>query len=83
MSSYFLSQPPHLSPEQRTAWNRRQYVAECAITFLANKAQPLDSAIIAHLQDFVAGSATLGQAIGRIVDHFAQQPQDFGTLQHH
>ncbi|WP_426058229.1 hypothetical protein [Hymenobacter sp. B1770] len=82
MSSSFLPQPLNLSPEQHGAWNRRKYVAECAVTFLANKAQPLDDAIIAHLQNYVAGDATLGQAIGRMVDHFALQPQEFGVLQH-
>ncbi|MBF9235794.1 hypothetical protein I2I05_00150 [Hymenobacter sp. BT683] len=80
-SNYFLPQPSNLEPEQHAAWARRQYVADCAVTFLATKTNPLDSAVLAHLQDYVAGAATLGQAIGRIVDHVAQESQPFGSLQ--
>ncbi len=77
----FLSEPSGLDPEQHAAWTRRQYVAECAVTFLSTKTNPLDRAVLDHLQDYVAGDATLGQAIGRIVDHVARASQELGGLQ--
>ncbi|WP_035565152.1 hypothetical protein [Hymenobacter sp. IS2118] len=80
-SPYFSPQPSGLGPEQRAAWARREYVADCAVAFLATKTNPLDRAVFHHLQDYVAGDATLGQAIGRIVDHVAREPQAFGGLQ--
>ncbi len=80
--SYFLPPPAELDPEQQAAWARRHYVADCAVKFLASKSKPLDSYIAAHLQDYIAGQTTLGQAIGRIVDHFARQSADFGSFQH-
>ncbi|MCC3154038.1 hypothetical protein Q3A66_14020 [Hymenobacter sp. BT770] len=71
--SSFLTPPAGLSPEQQQQWTRRQYVAECAIDFLAAKDQPLNDSVLAHLQDYVSGEASLGQAIGRLVDYFARE----------
>jgi hypothetical protein len=79
-SAFFMPPPAGLDPEQQANRTRRQYVADCALEFLAAKAKPLDSALIAHLQDYVNGDSTLGQAIGRIVDHLAQEPHGLESV---
>jgi|GEM_PF-6924064 hypothetical protein len=74
--------PPNLSPEHRLHWTRRQHVADCAVEFLTAHNKPLDGAIFAHLQHYVNGEISLGQAIGRIVDYLAHEPSELSLLNH-
>ncbi|MBD2770270.1 hypothetical protein IC235_20480 [Hymenobacter sp. BT664] len=73
-SSYFTSLPPGLNSEQCLLWARREHVANCAVEFLITHNRPLEGPILTHLQHYVNGEISLGQAIGRIVDHLAQSP---------
>jgi hypothetical protein len=79
-ASCFTSLPSGLSPEQRLHWTRRQHVADCAVEFLAAHNKPLDSPIFAHLQHYVSGEISLGQAIGRILDYLARKRPELSLL---
>ncbi|HEX8328722.1 MAG TPA: hypothetical protein VF629_14365 [Hymenobacter sp.] len=71
MSAYFAPIPPHLALDQRLQCARRQLVAENILdTMIANGTTP-DESVLSYLQGYIDGDSTLGQAVGRIVDHFA------------
>ena len=72
--SVFPPPPAGLGPEQRLRWAQRLLAVEDALAALAADGTAPDAAVLAHLRDYVSERITLGQALGRIVDHRAQQP---------
>ena len=73
-SLYSLTLPDTRREEERLLSARRLLVAENILeTLAANDTSP-DAGAITFLQQYVNGVATLGQAIGRLVDHLAQEP---------
>ncbi len=72
-SARFHSPPAGLGPEQLQKWAHRLLTVEEALAGLTAEGTVPDDAILAHLQDYVNNDITLGQALGRIVDHRAQQ----------
>lgn len=64
----FLPPPDGLGPEQRQRWALRLRTAEDALAGLTAGG----TAAAGHLHDYVNGRITLGQALGRVVDHRAR-----------
>jgi F0F1-type ATP synthase assembly protein I len=71
-SSIFTPPPVGSDSAQHLEWTRRQDVAECILAALAAEGHRCDSPIIACLQPYVSGHLTLGQALGRVIDHLAR-----------
>jgi len=71
----YSSFPPHptgLTPAQERAWNQRCQTAGRIIAQQAAITGGPDTEVIVHLQPYVRGEITLGQAIGRLLDHHAR-----------
>jgi hypothetical protein len=73
-SLYSLTLPDSRREEERLLSARRLLVAENIIDTLATNGTGPDASAISFLQQYVNGAVTLGQAIGRLVDHLAQSP---------
>ena len=83
MPSYFTPIPTHLDPDQRLHCARRQLVAENIIDTMAANGTGPDDASIGYLQRYIDGESSLGQAVGRIIDHLAQTPASAPPMAHH
>lgn len=64
--------PAGLGPEQRLRWARRLLAVEDALAALTAAGTTPAAVVLAYLHDYVNGDITLGQALGRIVDHRAR-----------
>ena len=64
--SCFQSVPTGLSAQQRQEWDYRRQNAERILAKQAQADPHLET--VAHLQHYVNGDITLGQAIGRVLD---------------
>ncbi len=72
-TSYPLLPPPDgHGPGQGPQRARRLAVVEDALAALTAASTTPDAVVPAHLHDYVNGAITLGQALGRIVDHRAR-----------
>ena len=70
--SSFPPLPAGLTPAQERAWTQRCWTAGRIIAQQAATAGGPDAEVIIHLQPYVRGEITLGQAIGRLLDHQAR-----------
>ncbi len=68
----FPPPPDGLGPEQRQRWALRLRTVEDALAGLTADGTAPDDAVVGYLHDYVNGRITLGQALGRIVDHRAR-----------
>jgi len=65
----FYPLPDGLSPSQQRAWQQRCQTAGRILAQQAATTGGPDVEVLAHLQPYVQGEITLGQAIGRLLDH--------------
>jgi hypothetical protein len=70
--SSFLPLPDGLTPGQERAWNQRCQTAGRIIAQQAATTGGPDAEVIIHLQPYVRGEISLGQAIGRLLDYQAR-----------
>ena len=71
--SYFSQLPDGLTPTQERAWHQRCQTASRIMAQQAATAGGPDAEVLAYLQLYVHGEITLGQAIGRLLDHQAHR----------
>lgn len=64
--------PAGLPTAQQQAWEQRHQTAARILARQTDPAPAADSAVLAHLQHYVRGEITLGQAVGRVLDHQAR-----------
>ena len=69
-----LALPANLCEDEQALGASRLLVAENIFDTLAANGSSPDAGALAFLQQYINGVATLGQAIGRLVDHLAQDP---------
>ena len=75
MDTVYASFPPHpagLTPTQQRAWDQRCQTAVRILDQQAATTIGSDAEMVAHLHCYVRGEITLGQAIGRLLDHQAR-----------
>ena len=72
LSSYFQANLITLSPTQQSAWESRRQMAEDLLDRHTDLAHTPDAETVAHLQCYIDGDITLGQAMGRILDRWAR-----------
>lgn len=65
-------QPTGLSPIQQRAWGQRCQTAVRILDQQAATTTGPDTEMLVYLQCYVRGEITLGQAIGRLLDHQAR-----------
>ena len=71
--SSFQSRPLGLTSTQRREWDQRCQTAERILDQHAVISPRADAEVMAHLQPYVRGEITLGQAIGRLLDYQARR----------
>ncbi|GAB3332331.1 hypothetical protein ACFQT0_04790 [Hymenobacter humi] len=83
MSSYFTPISTRLDPDQRLHCARRQLVAENILDTMAANGTGPDDTSIGYLQRYIDDESSLGQAVGRIIDHLAHTSASAQPLAHH
>ncbi|MGI4737065.1 MAG: hypothetical protein ACRYG7_17985 [Janthinobacterium lividum] len=69
LSSPFHPLPDGLMPSQQREWNQRRQTASRILAQQAATTGGPNIELLAYLQPCVHGDITLGQAIGRLLDH--------------
>lgn len=69
----FLPLPAGLTPAQECEWHQRCWTAGRILAQQAATTGGPDAEVVIHLQPYVRGEITLGQAIGRLLDHQARR----------
>jgi len=71
--SSFHPLPDGLTSSQQRAWHQRCQTAGRILAQQAATTGGPDAEVFAHLRPYVHGEITLGQAIGRLLDHQARR----------
>ena len=73
----FLPMPADLTPDQRTAWQRRQRTAQDTLEIHALAGTEPNAGTVAQLQRYVSGEITLADAIAQVREQMAQEHPGF------
>lgn len=72
--------PDGLPAEQHGSWAVRLQLAQNALAVFCDESPEPDATIVGHLQDYVDQHISMGQAVGRIVDHHVRTGAGGGPL---
>lgn len=78
MSSFsFESVPNNLPPDERTAWERRQFTAQNTLEIQSLSGTPPDASTVEKFQRYVRGEIPLAEAIAQVREQMAQEHAGF------